>query len=79
VAAFAAGTSAVLIDEPFNALDAASARWLRNRLGDAAHQRERVWLVASHEPIEAGDEAVRAIVLGAPSALGLVRAQAGGS
>jgi hypothetical protein len=38
-----------------------------------------VWLVASHEPIEAGDEAVREIALGVPSALGLVRAQAGGS
>jgi ABC-type multidrug transport system ATPase subunit len=79
VAAFAAGTSAVLIDEPFNALDGASARWLRNRLGDAARQRARAWLVASHEPIQAGDEAVREIALGAPSALGLARAQAGGS
>jgi ABC-type multidrug transport system ATPase subunit len=77
VAAFAAGTSVVLIDEPFNALDDASSRRLRDRLGDAARQREQVWLVASHEAIEAGDVPVREIALGVPSALGLARAQAG--
>ncbi len=77
VAAFAARTSAVLIDEPFNALDDASARWLRDRLGDAARRRERVWLVASHEAIEAGDAPVREIVLGVPGGLGLARTEAG--
>jgi ABC-type multidrug transport system ATPase subunit len=76
VAAFAAGTSAVLIDEPFNALDEASARWLRDRLGDATRQREQVWLVASHEAIDASDGAVREIALGMPGTLGSARTEA---
>lgn len=76
VAAFAAGTRVVLLDEPFIALDEASARWLRDRLGEAARQREQAWLVASHETIEAGDTPVREIALGVPGGLGLVRTEA---
>lgn len=79
VAAFAAGTRAVLLDEPFNALDEASARWLRDCLRDAAQQRSQAWLVASHEAIEAGDAPVRGIALGVPGALGLARTETGGA
>jgi ABC-type multidrug transport system ATPase subunit len=53
-AAFAAGTSITLLDEPLNALDAASLEHLRARLADCARDGSRLWIVASHEPL--GDE-----------------------
>jgi ABC-type transport system involved in cytochrome c biogenesis ATPase subunit len=49
-AALAAGTPVVLLDEPFNALDAASAAWLHAALARHAAAAGAVWLVASHEP-----------------------------
>lgn len=49
-AALAAGTPVVLLDEPFNALDAGSAAWLHAALGRRATEATAVWLVASHEP-----------------------------
>jgi ABC-type multidrug transport system ATPase subunit len=48
-AALAAGTPAVLLDEPFNALDAAALRWLRAALRRHADAATQAWLVASHE------------------------------
>lgn len=48
-AALAAGTPVVLLDEPFNALDAGSAAWLHAALGRRATEATAVWLVASHE------------------------------
>lgn len=49
LAALAAGTPAVLLDEPLNALDEGCAAHLRACLGDEARRRRRCWLVASHE------------------------------
>lgn len=45
----AAGTPVVLLDEPFNALDAASAAWLHQALARHAGAAEQAWVVASHE------------------------------
>lgn len=52
--ALAVGSAAVLLDEPFNALDATSLAYLRNALQQAAADRSRAWLVASHGPLEDG-------------------------
>lgn len=49
-AALAAGTAVTLLDEPFNALDAASHEHLQVALGVTALQRDRTCIVASHEP-----------------------------
>ena len=46
-AACAAGTPVVLLDEPLNALDAASLAWMMTRLQAACHGPQ-AWLVASH-------------------------------
>lgn len=48
-AALAAGTPVVLLDEPFNALDAASAAWLHQALARHARAAAQAWVVASHE------------------------------
>ena len=53
-AAFAASTPVTLLDEPLNALDAASLEHLRATLADCARDPSRLWIVASHEPL--GDE-----------------------
>ena len=56
-AALAVGTPVVLLDEPFNALDAASLAWLRSRLRHQAAMALQVWLVASHEsPVPEGPQ-----------------------
>lgn len=47
--ALAAGTRVVLLDEPLNALDAASLAWLHAAFQDAATARHRVLVVASHD------------------------------
>jgi ABC-2 type transport system ATP-binding protein len=47
-AALAAGTPVVLLDEPFNALDAASAAWLHGALAARAAAATQAWVVASH-------------------------------
>lgn len=58
-AALAAGTPALLLDEPGNALDAASHAWLASELAARARARDRVVVVASHEaPGTAAAEAV---------------------
>lgn len=48
-AALAAGTRLRLLDEPLNALDAASLAYLHAELTRAAQQTHSLWLVASHE------------------------------
>lgn len=50
-AALALHTPLLLLDEPLNALDAASLAHLRGVLGDAALWRERLVLVVSHEDL----------------------------
>ena len=57
-AALAAGTSAVLLDEPLNALDAASLRHLREQLSRCAADAGRAWLVASHEAVAGPDDRI---------------------
>jgi len=66
-AALVAGTAVVLLDEPLNALDAASAARLLEQLALAARSTQQAWLVASHEPPLA-DEALRTL---APRVLAL--------
>ena len=51
-AAFSAGTPLTLIDQPFAALDAPSARFLRGLLQDASGHPSRAWLLADHETPE---------------------------
>jgi ABC-type multidrug transport system ATPase subunit len=48
-AALCAGTAAVLLDEPLNALDAASLQHVLAQLEGAAEDTRRAWIVASHE------------------------------
>jgi ABC-2 type transport system ATP-binding protein len=58
-AALAVGTPVVLLDEPFNALDAASLAWLRGALRARARAASQAWLVASHEePVPGGPQSV---------------------
>ena len=68
IAAIAAGTPVVLLDEPLAALDRASGRVLKSHLAQASRQRERLWIVASHEPL--GDDAALARRLELPSNTG---------
>lgn len=49
-AALCAGTPVVLLDEPLNALDAASRDWLLDHLDAQASASQRAWLIASHLP-----------------------------
>lgn len=57
-AALSAGTAAVLLDEPLNALDQASLSHLRQALARGAEQKRQAWIVASHEGLgEAGQGA----------------------
>ncbi len=63
-AALAVGTPVVLLDEPFNALDAASLAWLQGRLRQHAEAATQAWLVASHEePVPGGPQAVLRLTL----------------
>ncbi len=49
VAAAASGAPLTLLDTPFAALDAASARVLADVLAEAAEDTARAWVVADHE------------------------------
>lgn len=51
VAAFAVGTDVVLLDEPLAGLDRASLATATAHLAKIADARDRVWIVASHEPL----------------------------
>ena len=64
-AALAAGTAVVLLDEPLNALDAASLQHLRTQLAHCAADGEHAWLVASHEPVAAPEDRVMLLDLAA--------------
>ena len=60
IAAIAAGTPVVLLDEPLAGLDRVSGRVLNGLLADASRQRQRLWIVASHAPLDdAADAAHR--------------------
>jgi ABC-type multidrug transport system ATPase subunit len=50
-AALVVGTTAVLLDEPLNALDRASLGHLREQLARCAASPATAWIVASHESI----------------------------
>lgn len=65
IAAIAAGTSVVILDEPLAGLDQASLATMRTTLAAAAERRDRVWIIASHEPI--GIAAASATTLDLPS------------
>ncbi len=63
-AALAVGTPVVLLDEPFNALDAASLAWLHSALRQHAKVAAQAWLVASHdEPVPGGPQQVLRLAL----------------
>ena len=64
VAAMAAGTSVVILDEPLAGLDQASLRAMRMHFASVAEQRTRIWIVTSHEPL--GDAATTAYTLDLP-------------
>ncbi|MDD2925429.1 ATP-binding cassette domain-containing protein [Rhodoferax sp.] len=50
-ATLAAGTPVRLLDEPFNALDAASLQYLRQVLAEQARAAEVCWVLSSHEDL----------------------------
>jgi ABC-2 type transport system ATP-binding protein len=52
-AALAVRTPVVLLDEPLNALDAASLQHVREQLQGCAADTSRAWIVASHESLGA--------------------------
>lgn len=54
------GTAVVLVDEPLNALDTASAERVRGQLALATAFTQQAWLVASHQPLQG--EAPNALV-----------------
>jgi ABC-2 type transport system ATP-binding protein len=59
-AALAVRTPVVLLDEPLNALDAASLRHVLVQLVRCAADTRCAWIIASHEPLgAAGEGAVR--------------------
>lgn len=51
VAGIAACTDVLLLDEPLAALDRASVDVVRTHLAGVCAQRERIWIVASHEAL----------------------------
>ena len=65
IAAIAAGTSVVILDEPLAGLDQASLKVMREALAAAADQRDRIWIIASHEPI--GDASTSASTIDLPT------------
>ncbi len=68
IAAMAAMTPVVLLDEPLAALDRISSNVLKAHLASASLQSTRVWILASHEPL--GDDARLAHRLDLPSNAG---------
>jgi ABC-2 type transport system ATP-binding protein len=59
-AALAVRTPVVLLDEPLNALDAASLQHVRSQLERCAASTTQAWVIASHESLGvAGDGAAR--------------------
>lgn len=64
-AAFAAGATVTLIDQPFAALDGPSMRFLGELLQEASEHPSRAWVLADHEAPE-GVALARLIELGTP-------------
>ena len=67
-AALVANSAAVLIDEPVNALDAASLAHLQRALLHCAADPARAWIVTSHEPLGPAGELAQRLDLPAASA-----------
>ena len=65
IAAMAADTSVIVLDEPLAGLDQSSLTMMRKRFAVASAERERVWIVASHEPLD--DAAVPVRILDLPA------------
>jgi ABC-type multidrug transport system ATPase subunit len=59
-AGFASGAALTLLDEPFAALDKASAGFVLELLDEAARHPSRAWLVAHYEPL--GDVPLAALI-----------------
>ncbi len=64
--ALAAGTPVTLLDEPLNALDAASAAYFRNSLHELVQDPLRAWIVASHEALDDAPVQIRELELATP-------------
>lgn len=64
-AALAAGTPVRLLDEPFNALDAASLAYLRGVLAAQAQAAEVCWVLISHEDLGQATQWARCLDLSA--------------
>jgi ABC-type multidrug transport system ATPase subunit len=62
-AAFAVGTPVVLLDEPLNALDAASLQHVLAQLARCAADTQCAWIVASHESLGAAGDTAGKLVL----------------
>lgn len=60
-ATLAAGTPIILLDEPINALDADSVKYLLSVLNERAHDSSRICVIASHEHL--GDASSLAAIL----------------
>jgi ABC-2 type transport system ATP-binding protein len=58
-AAFAVGTPVVLMDEPLNALDAASLRHVLAQLERCATDAKCAWVIASHESLGVAGQTAR--------------------
>jgi len=65
-AALAAGTAVVLLDEPCNALDAASSAYLLAKMGQRARSATQAFVIASHETLGAAGDAATRIKLPSP-------------
>lgn len=63
-AALSVQTPVVLLDEPLNALDTASLRYLEGALADCAHQADRAWIIVSHEAFGAASDKAGVLMLG---------------
>jgi ABC-type multidrug transport system ATPase subunit len=64
-AALAAGTPVRLMDEPFNALDAASLDYLRRVLAEQAKVADVCWVLSSHEDLGEATQWARCVDLSA--------------
>lgn len=62
-ACVAAGTRVLLLDEPLASLDAASVGVVQGWLAAAATQADAIWVVTSHEPLGAAEDAAQQMVL----------------
>lgn len=67
-AALCAGTDAVLLDEPLDALDDAAVARARQLFAQRRDDARRAWIVASHPPPCDGADALASVRLGAATA-----------